>query len=59
MQIEDDVDLDELFQIMFDGYEDVECEECGEVYRIEPDADFRCPECGHRIASSLVKMGVI
>lgn len=37
---------------------EVECE-CGEVYRLEPDGQCKCEECGELVQSPLVKAGMI
>ena len=39
------------------GYFDVECE-CGEEYRVEPDAEFECTMCGETVMSPLVALGL-
>lgn len=53
-------DIAKFERIMSDGFEDVECPECGEFSRVEPDADYPCPECNEgRLQSSLIIEGLI
>ena len=53
--------IEELEEIMFNGFADVECTAgCGESGRVEPDADYKCSECDEgRLVSPLVIMGMI
>jgi hypothetical protein len=37
---------------------EVECQ-CGEVYRLEPDGQCKCEECGEMVMSPLLKEGFI
>jgi len=57
----DDFDLELAQQINYDGFADVECSAgCGHAARIEPDADYECPECGEgRLTSPLRAWGII
>ena len=53
-------DLEELERIMDEGKVDVECSECGHWATIEPDGDYKCPECGKgRLVSPLILEGLI
>lgn len=52
--------IEELQQIDWDGFADVLCPECGEEYRIEPDADFICHQCNKgRVVSPLIEAGIM
>lgn len=56
----EDRELEEMRKIMWDGYADVECTECGYCSRVEPDADYECPECEEgRLVSPLIVRGLI
>ena len=50
----------ELERIMADGFAEVECPACGDYTRVEPDADYPCPECNEgQLVSPLVAEGLI
>jgi hypothetical protein len=52
--------IEELERIMWEGVADVECAVCGYGARIEPDADYPCPECEEgRLVSPLILEGLI
>jgi DNA-directed RNA polymerase subunit RPC12/RpoP len=56
----EDYEEQKLWDIMYNGVADVECNECGHCATIEPDGDYECPECGEgRLVSPLVELGVI
>lgn len=52
-------DVSEFYRIMDQGYADVDCPECGEDYRIEPDGAIDCAECGTKVESPLITQGLI
>lgn len=52
--------IEELERIMADGFAEVDCPSCGYGARIEPDADYPCPECKEgRLVSPLIEEGLI
>lgn len=58
----DDEELMEALESMANyGWVEVACTQCDEVCRIEPDADYPCPEegCGGRVTSPLMREGLI
>ena len=57
--LEDYCELEYFEQIMNQGFADVMCPGCSEEYRIEPDAEFDCNECGSLVQSPLIKEGLI
>ena len=53
--------LEEMQAIDRNGYVDVECPECGDWRRIEPDGDYPCHTalCNGRVVSPLIEEGLI
>ena len=53
--------IEELERIMSDGFAEVACTECGDYARIEPDADYECPNegCEGKVTSPLILEGLI
>lgn len=41
------------------GYDEGECEQCGEPYCLEPDGQGACSECGAPIQSLYIRLGLI
>jgi hypothetical protein len=49
-----------MMQVMMQGYADVDCTNCGDSARVEPDGDYPCGACGvGRLTSPLVAGGLI
>ena len=50
---------DEILEWGLESVFEIECPNCGEFYRIEPDAKFKCHNCKENIMSPLVYLGLI
>ena len=56
-----DREMQELEDIIFDReHANATCEVCGYNQDVEPDADYKCPECNKgRLISPLRQLGLI
>ena len=51
---------EEVLEMLEAGMIYAECDHCGNVQEVEPDADYLCPKCKiGRLVSPLVERGLI
>jgi hypothetical protein len=57
------MDLDEIEELLQEEWDyggiSVVCQDCGEEFFVEPDANYPCPSCGGKIRNPLIEAGLI